>query len=79
MSLFDGQFWDRVEAAVRTLNSRPELAKVVDAEVDEFFTRHPRLLRTRTAEAFVASLVIENLSAADSQSAPQPQQTQKAA
>lgn len=78
MSLFDEAFWSRVEMAVRKLDERPELAAAIQSEVDAFFAKHPAILRTRTAEAFISSLVIERLSApADSQSAPT--QTQKVA
>lgn len=79
MSLLDDEFFRKAEIALRTLDAQPQLAAAVQAEVDLFFGRYPALQRTRPAEAFITSLVIERLStAAGSQPAAQPK-TQKVA
>lgn len=71
----------KAKIGLQALAGFTELGRDVERGVDGFFTRHPELARTRLAEAFIAGLLLDQLStAADSQSAAQPTaETQKVA
>ena len=52
-------------AAIKWLEGQPLLAAAVKAETDAFFARNAGLARTELTTGFIASLVIDRLSAPD--------------
>ena len=52
----------RAVIALQSLRGNEALAAAVWAEVNAFFARHPELERTEFATAFIASLVVDQIS-----------------
>lgn len=78
MSLFPQEFHERAHQAIRVLG-KSELPEIAAREVDHFFAKFAALERTRLAEAFITSLVLEKLSAVATQAPAQPTQERKVA
>lgn len=63
----------RAMAALKIMEGQPALGAEVMRLTDDFFARHPDLEQSRFAVAFIASLMLEQLSQPQSQSQSQSQ------
>lgn len=74
MSGLSQEFWDKAAFAAKAIQRDPALAEVVGKEVDAFFARNDGLQRDQLTEAFIAGLVIDQLSSgAETPAQPQTQ------
>lgn len=70
---------ERAAVAVKCLLQQPDLCSRVQAEVDAFFARNPGLARTELTAGFIASLALDDLSAADDSQSPAAQPAKQVA